>query len=92
MTTDIGGGPVGAVSLLLKATLGGVACLLVTWIGILVAHFWRIKNYNAKHGTVAGLGASAGGWNSLLQSPIVVILITVAFGIGFYAAVRWSLR
>jgi hypothetical protein len=35
-----------------------------------------------------GLGAIAGGWNLMLQSPLVLAILTVAFGLGFYLVVR----
>lgn len=84
-------GPIGAILLFLKAIAGGIICLFMMWIGILLADSWRIKSALAKQGT-QGLGATAGGWTFLLQLPLVVLLLTIAFGIGFYAAVRWSLR
>lgn len=84
-------GALGAVFLLLKAIGGGVFCLLGMWIGILVIHGWRMRNAVSKQGGT-GLGATAGGWTFLLHSPLVVILLTIGFGIGFYAAIRWSLR
>ena len=83
--------PLGAVALLLKSIAGGIICLLAAWIAILVTEFWKIKSDNARHG-VAALGASAGGWSFLLRSPIVVLILSAAFGIGFYLAVRWSSR
>jgi hypothetical protein len=89
ITTQAGGGPVGAVILLHKAIGGGMFCLILTWLGIVVHGYLRIKSYNAKHGAT-GLGATAGGWNYLLHSPIVVILLSVAFGVGFYLTVCWS--
>jgi hypothetical protein len=79
------------ISLLFKAIGGGVFCVFVAWIGAIAALSWRIRSYNAKHG-VTGLNAVAGGWTFLLQSPMVVVLLAAAFGIGFYAAVRWTLR
>ena len=90
-TNETASGPVGVAFLLFKAIGGGVICLLGMWIGILVTHDWRMKSALTKQGA-AGLGATAGGWTFLLQSPVVVILLTMGFGIGFYAVIRWSLR
>ena len=42
---------------------------------------------SSRIGRTGELGAVSGGWLFLLQSPLVV-LITVAFGVGFYAVVR----
>lgn len=81
----------GAVFLLIRAIGGGVLCLFATWVGILVVHLWGIKSYSSRSG-VTGLGATAGGWNFLLHSPLVVILLSIAFGVGFYAVVQWSSR
>jgi len=88
---ETAGGPVGGIFLLFKAIGGGVICLLGMWIGILVTHVWRMKSALTKQGAT-GLTATAGGWTFLLQSPVVVILLAIGFGIGFYAAIRWSLR
>jgi hypothetical protein len=85
--TPTGMGPfLGPIFLLFKAIGGGVLCLLGTWIVITATFGWW-----AKRG-LTGLGAIAGGWAYLLQLPVVVTLLTIAFGIGFYAAIRWSLR
>jgi hypothetical protein len=81
----------GAVFLLLRAIGGGVLCLFATWVGILVVHLWRVNNYSSRSG-VTGLGASAGGWSFLLHSPLVVTLLSIAFGVGFYVVVQWSSR
>jgi ABC-type antimicrobial peptide transport system permease subunit len=77
--------------MLIKAIGGGLVGVLVGWVAILVADYSRIEIYNRRHG-VTGLGATAGGWNFLLQLPIVAILLSAAFGIGFYATVRWATR
>jgi uncharacterized iron-regulated membrane protein len=76
----------GPVFLLFKAIGGGVLCLMGMWVGILVTYGWWVRRGET------GLGAIAGGWAYLLQLPVVVTLLTIAFGIGFYAAIRWSLR
>lgn len=89
ITNGSGNGPLGAVALLLRAIGSGVLCLLLAWVGVVAAQFWRIKGLNAKHG-VAGLGAVAGGWTFLLRSPLVVLVLSIAFGIGFYLAARWA--
>jgi hypothetical protein len=73
------------LSLLFKAISGGIFCLLATWIVVLAFHSWRLSNNIGKTGE---LGAVAGGWLFLLQSPLVLVILTVAFGVGFCAAVR----
>jgi hypothetical protein len=89
--SDMGGQIFAPVTFLLKSIAGGIACLLLAWVSILATKLWSVRNYNAKHG-IAGLGATAGGWDALLRSPTVVIILTAAFGIGFYLVVRFSSR
>lgn len=77
--------------LLTKAICAGLGAVLVAWIAILVAYYWRLEAYNRKQG-VTGLGAVAGGWDLLLQMPIVAIVLSAAFGICFHLTVRWIVR
>lgn len=86
---ETGSSPIGAAMLLFRAIVGGVVCLLGVWIGILVTHAWRLKSAATRQGA-AGFGATAGGWTFLLHSPAVAILLTIGFGLGFFAVVRWS--
>jgi len=81
----------GAVFLSLRAIGGGVLCVVTAWVGILLVHLWRIGSYASRNG-VTSLGASAGRWSFLLHSPLVVILLSTAFGLGFHAVVQWSSR
>jgi hypothetical protein len=37
---------------------------------------------------IEGLGAVAGGWTALIHSPLVAVLLALAFGLGFYLAGR----
>ena len=73
------------ISLLFKAISGGIFCLLVAWVVVLVFHLWRL---NSSFGKTGELRAVSGGWLFLLQSPLVLVILTVAFGVGFYAVVR----
>jgi hypothetical protein len=73
------------VSLLFKAISGGIFCLVVAWVVVLAFHLWRLSS---RIGRTGELGAVSGGWLFLLQSPLVVLILTVAFGVGFYAVVR----
>jgi hypothetical protein len=36
--------------------------------------------------------AIAGGWQYLAQLPWVVVLLSIAFGLGFYVVVWWVAR
>jgi hypothetical protein len=69
-----------AVALFFKGILGGVLLVLFAWLLVLFAHYWRSR--------VSGLGAVAGGWTMLMNSPFVVASLAVAFGIGFFLTVR----
>ncbi len=78
------------VFLLFKGIAAGIVFVLLAWGAVLIADNWRMRNYLAKRGTV-GLGAVAGGWQIVLQSPFVVLILAAAFGIGFYLAIRLSI-
>ena len=39
-----------------------------------------------------GPTATAGGWEYIVQVPWVVVLLSVAFGVGFYLVVSWVAR
>ena len=41
---------------------------------------------------LVGASATAGGWQYLLQLPPVVVLLSVAFGLGSYVVVSWVAR
>jgi len=85
-----GGGP-HAIALFVRSVALGVAFVLAAWVAILAFDFWSVRNYNAKHG-ITGLGAASGGWLALLHSPVVVLILAGAFGVGFYLAIRLSGR
>jgi hypothetical protein len=70
-----------------KGLLGGLGAAIVMWIIVLCYSVWRLSVVNRKLG-IEGLGAVAGGWTYLVHSPIVVALITIAFGLGFYLTTR----
>jgi TRAP-type C4-dicarboxylate transport system permease large subunit len=71
----------------LKGLSGGLVAVCVTWVVIVFINNWR-ENMLAKQQGITGLRAVAGGWNYLLQLPLVVILLTVAFGMGLYLTVH----
>lgn len=72
---------------LLKAIGGGVLLVLVTWVGIVSIWYRRLMANAPK-----GLGGVAGGWDYLLSYPLVALLLSIAFGVGFYLTVRWLHR
>ena len=61
--------------------------MLVMWCLILSVYMWRLSAAARRQG-VTGLWAVAGGWTYLLHVPLVVILLTAAFGVGLYLMVR----
>jgi|HubBroStandDraft_6_1064221.scaffolds.fasta_scaffold1378574_2 hypothetical protein len=70
-----------------KGLLGGLGAAIVMWTIVLCYSAWRLSVVKRKLG-IEGLGAVAGGWTYLVHSPIVVVLITIAFGLGFYLTTR----
>ena len=73
--------------ILLKAILGGIVAVIVMWIIVAVFHMWRMHVLTRQRG-IAGLGAVTSGESLLLHTPLVIVLLTVAFGIGLYLASR----
>jgi hypothetical protein len=51
------------------------------WTVIVLIYTHRLAQVSRQRG-YTGLGAVAGGWAALLSMPLVVVLLTVAFGIG----------
>jgi chromate transport protein ChrA len=70
-----------------KAIAGGVAAVILMWVVILCYSIWRDAVRNRAAGVV-GLGAASGGWNALLHSPLVLLLLMVAFLVGLYLTSR----
>ena len=79
------------MTLFLKAICGGVLAVICSWVAVLVVHQLRVAAYNKRSG-MTGLGATAGGWNYLLQLPTVSLILTIAFGIGLYLTVKLASR
>jgi hypothetical protein len=69
--------------ILIKGITGGVVAVLVAWAIIVSVYFWVLRPSSP-----SGLQAIAGGWNYLLQLPIVVLLLSGAFGAGLFLTVR----
>jgi|GEM_PF-3186348 len=89
--SQIAVGPGAAVALLLKAVAGGVFSVFVTWALILSAESWRLNTAVRKLG-VTGPVAVAGGWTALMRSPIVAVVLSAAFGVGFFVVARFAGR
>ena len=70
-----------------KGVLGGLVGVLLTWVLIVALQTWRWHALTKQRG-ITGLGAMAGGWTLLLHTPAVIVLLTIAFGLGLYLAVR----
>jgi len=67
--------------------LGGIAAIAVTWIVLLSIKMWQVYRVSRRQQLI-GFGAMAGGWNFLLRTPFVVVILIVAFVVGFYLGVR----
>jgi hypothetical protein len=67
----------------LQCLVGGILAVIVTWFIIVAVSLWRI-NEAARARGINGLGAIAGGSTQLLHTPLVLILLTLAFGMGLY--------
>ena len=70
-----------------KCLITGVATVLLAWFVSLVIFAVRTATA-AKALGVQGPVAIAGGWEYLLRKPLIVTLLTLAFGIGFYLCAR----
>jgi hypothetical protein len=73
--------------MLVKGIVGGVIATILMWCIILSFHVWRV-NAAARQQGLTGLGAMAGGWTYLLHLPLVLVLLTAAFGLGLYVMTR----
>lgn len=89
--SQIAVGPGAAVVLLLKAVAGGLIAVFFTWAVILSAESWRLSIVVQKLG-VTGSVAFAGGWTALMRSPIVALVLSAAFGVGFFFVARFAAR
>ena len=74
-----------------KGLLGGLIAATFTWMVVTFYHSWNATRNAGKLGH-GGPVAIAGGWQYLAQVPWVVVLLSAAFGLGFYAVVWWVAR
>ena len=73
-----------------KSVAGGLVAVVLMWFVILIVHGLRETIAMAKIAKQGGgLGAVAGGVDYFVGMPSTVLLITAAFGAGFYLTVRW---
>jgi hypothetical protein len=72
---------------LLRGMFVGILSSLTTWILILAVYLWRSHASRLAHGA-SGLAADAGGWTYLLSRPLVIVLLTLAFGAGLWWGTR----
>jgi hypothetical protein len=70
-----------------KGLLGGVSAAIFTWVVILCVWVWQLSARRRKMG-LPGPFAVAGGWAYLLHQPMVVFMIAIGFGLGFYFSTR----
>ena len=74
-----------------KGLLGGLISATFMWTVVIFYHTWYATRNVRKLG-YEGPVAIAGGWQYLVQVPWVVVLLSVAFGLGFYIVVSWVAR
>lgn len=70
-----------------KAVFGGIVAVFVTRTVVGFVFTWRVRAATECQG-LSGLGAAAGGWTNLLHQPSVIVLLTIAFGIGLWVIAR----
>ena len=69
-----------------EGLLGGLIATTLMWTMVIFYHSWHEARSVRRLG-YEGPVAIAGGWQYLVQAPWVVALLSVAFGLGFYASV-----
>jgi hypothetical protein len=74
-----------------KGLLGGLIAATLMWAAVIFYDNWQ-ANRNVRKLGYGGPMAVAGGWQYLVQLPWVVVLLSVAFGLGFYLVVSWVAR
>lgn len=74
-----------------KGLLGGLIAATLMWTVVIFYYNWQATRSVRKLG-YEGPVAIAGGWQYLVQVPWVVVLLSVAFGLGFYVVVTWVAR
>jgi hypothetical protein len=75
--------------ILAKAVFGGIVAVVVMWTVVVFVFTGRVRTATERQG-LSGLGAVAGGWTYLLHQPSVILLLTIAFGIGLWLTARVS--
>src|SRR5258706_13748374 len=76
-----------AMLLFLKSVAGGITGLTVIWIIVLSIFLWRSAMSRV---SPSGLSSTAGGWDELLHTPWVLLLLIAGFGVGLWVTARWS--
>ena len=74
-----------------KGLLGGLVAASVMWTVVILGYDWNATR-GVRNPGYEGPVAISGGWQYLVQVPWVVVLLSVAFGLGFYAVVSWVAR
>ena len=77
--------------ILVKSILGGVGATILAFTIVSVVYSWQFNKMVRSQGTT-GLYATAGSWNLLLQRPLVILLLAIAFGLGLYLTARITAR
>ena len=74
-----------------KGLPGGLVTASVMWTVVILGYYWNATRGVRTTG-YEGPVAIAGGWQYLVQVQWVVVLLSVSFGLGFFAAVSWVAR
>jgi hypothetical protein len=74
-----------------KGLLGGIIAATLMW-AVLIFYYNQRWAENVRRLGYEGPTATAGGWEYIVQVPWVVVLLSVAFGVGFYLVVSWVAR
>ena len=74
-----------------KGLLGGLIAATLMWT-VVIFYYDRHAAGNVRRLGYEGPVAFAGGWQYLVQVPWVVLLLSIAFGLGFYLVVSWVAR
>jgi hypothetical protein len=71
-----------------KCLLSGIVTVLLIWFVSIIVYATRAPTAAKAGAGQGGPVAIAGGWEYLLHKPLIVTLLTVAFGVGFYLCTR----
>jgi len=72
--------------LVIKSVAMGVLGVALMWCAVLAVSIWNThRDMQSRH---EGLGAASGGFNHLIHNPVVLLLLTIGFGVGLFISAR----